>query len=340
MKRVISPIILLLLLAGCSKKPINPSDDENTDGKHLLEFTIDGFSQQLIPFADQIRASSIQASVNRSSVSSSSIKAETTPGNTLRDHINAIEIKIFQSGNLVDSIRQYANEPNFGTYSKYYKQDAIQFQIFIAAAQLGSEGDLEVRRGLDNKGSIADLYIKTLPDASDAYFSYSTISLNKGIVNSKIQLKRFVGRLEINLLEEIPASTHHIEVAIANTAQYFLFHDQRGYRHHKDIALDSIPYETVKVINIKPEDLGQDNFAFDAYFVKNGLLSGGVDFTTVTLRAFDEENNLLKSKTIPNVQIQTNVRTKLTGRLFTEPNLNFDIELVSAWNPTVHEIEF
>jgi len=340
MKRVLTPIIALALLAGCSKNPISLPDEDNTDGKHLLEFTIDGFTQQLIPFADQIKALSIQASADRSALSPGSIKAETIPGTLLRDHINAIEIKIYQTGLLVDSIRQYADDPKFGTYSAYHQKETSPFQVFIAAAQLGDDGDIEMRRGVDNKGLLADHYIKTLPEPSDAYFSFSTISLTQGTSNRKIQLKRFVGRLEINLKEEIPAATHHMEVRIENTAQYFLLSEQRGYRVNKDVAKDTIAYETVKVINIKPEDRGKPSFEINAYFVKQGLLTGEAETTTVTLNAFDAENNLLKSKIIPNVQIQTNMRTKLTGFLFAAPNLNFDMEIVSAWNTSVPEILF
>jgi len=149
-----------------------------------------------------------------------------------------------------------------------------------------------------------------------------------------------VGRLEVNLTEKIPAEAHHIEVTIDNTAQYFLMMEQRGYRFEKDIANDNLPYQTVKVIDIKPEDVGKEEYSFTAYFVKNGLLSSEAQTSKVTLKAFDAENNLLQTREIPNVALQTNMRTKLSGRLFTAPNLNFDIDIDGAWSDEIPEYEF
>jgi len=342
MKRnLILSVILFLLIAGCSKDSLKPEEEELNNEKHLLSFTIDGFSQDLVPFANQIKALNLSASASHQiSAGNTSNSIQATASSDIRDHINTIEIKIFRKGALIDSVRQFAADPDFGTYKKYHSITTSQYMVSIVGAMLEHNGDFATRPLTNQSNPILDHHIKMLPYPANAFYFQKQIDLNGGDVHETAKLKRFVGRLDIELMEEIPSTAHRIEITTQNTAQYFIPFEQRGYYYTEVESEDHTPYHTVKNIILKPEHFGKPSFSFNAYHVLKGKLGGAPQTTTVILKAYDSADKVIQTKEIPDVMIQTNMRTKLSGYLFSAPNLNFDMEIAADWDSEIPAYEF
>jgi len=335
-------VTVLLSISGCAKDPIPDIDDEDSqDGKYLISFTIDGFSQDLLPFSDKIRASDLSASANRnlnSALLPNSIQATGEPDTDIRDIINTLEIKVYRGNFLVDSVRQYADDPNFGKFANYYNP-GTPHNLFVAGALLENEGDLIMKKDSPT-GTTRDVYLRVLPQATDAFFIYKAYDFSKEPQHENLKLKRFVGRVEVELDEIITSDANRIDITIENTAAYFLPYHQRGYHLNQDIELDQISHHTIKSVQIKPEDVGRTDFSLSAYFVLKSELGTAPETTKIILAAYREDGSMIRQKEIPNVSLQANKRTKLVGKLFTVPNVDFEVGLESDWHSEVPEYEF
>ncbi|TCK84865.1 hypothetical protein [Albibacterium bauzanense] len=329
-RNLIPSFIFLLLISACSKDPLTPHEPGNEE-KQLLSLTVDGFSQSLLPFADRIQAANLSASLLPVALSSS--------GTNLSEYINTLEFKVYHKGNLVDSLRQYDGDPEFGKYENYLPPDGMPYSVFVTGAMLDldNEDDIELKRGVNT-----DLTsLRILPDPIDAFFFFNSYTMGIDPQTESIQLKRFVGRLEIDLIEEIPNDAHRLEVTVHNTAKYFMPVSERGYHLSTKEGEDLTPYNTFKTILIKPEDRGRTDYSFNMYFVLKSKLGSEAEITNVTIKAFDTLNKEVAIREINDVILQVNKRTKLTGIIFSHhPNRTFDIELDSDWDSEVPEFRF
>src|SRR5690606_37090041 len=91
--------VLLLFISSCAKDPVGPTDGQSSnDGEYLISFTIDGFTQDLLPFSNKIQAYGLNATTSRNSNSSlfSNSIQNTEEQTDIRDFINTIEIKVYR----------------------------------------------------------------------------------------------------------------------------------------------------------------------------------------------------------------------------------------------------
>lgn len=330
-RNLIPSFIFLLLISACSKDPLTPHEPGNEE-KQLLSLTVDGFSQSLLPFADRIQAANLSASLLPVALSSSSTN--------LSDYINTLEFKVYHKGNLVDSLRQHSDDPDFGKYEDYLSPDAANsYSVFITGAMLDLDngGDIELKRGAKTEHSS----LRILPELTDAFYFYNSYTMGTESQNESVQLKRFIGRLEIDLIEEIPYDAHRLEVTVHNTAKYFMPVSERGYHLSTKEVEDLTPYNTFKTFLIKPEDRGRTDYSVNMYFLLRSKLGSEAEVSNVTIKAFDTLNKEIAIREISDVILQANKRTKLTGIIFTHhPNRTFEIELDSDWDLEVPEFRF
>lgn len=325
-KKLIPAFVFLLLIGACSKDSLAPEEPINKGEKQLLSLRVDGFSQSLLPFVDRIQAANLSASL-LSPLSSSSTN--------LGDHINTLEFKVYHKNMLVDSIRQHSDNSDFGIYENYFLPHATAYRVFVAGAMLENGGNIELKRG----ATTDETNIKILPEPVDAFAFHGSYIIDAEHQTENIHLKRFVGRLEVNLTEEIPNNAARIEMTIHNTAQYFMPFSEKGY--HLDPKKDSTEYNTLKTILIKPEDRGRRDFSFNMYFILKSLLGSEAETSKVTIKAFDILSKEIAVREIDNVILQANKRTKLSGIIFGHyPNREFEIEINSEWDSEIPEYRF
>src|SRR5690606_27920836 len=121
------------------------------------------------------------------------------------------------------------------------------YSVFITGAMLEVDGDIEMKR--KDGASQQETSLRILPEPVDAFSFANSYIIGDEPQTESIQLKRFVGRLEIDLKEEIPQNASRIEITVENTAQYFMPLLNRGY--HLDPNDDSIQHNTLKTVVIQ-----------------------------------------------------------------------------------------
>lgn len=326
-RNLIPSFIFLFLITACTKDSVAP-DEPNREEKQLLSLTVGGFSQELLPFIDRVQAANLSASL---------FSPLSSAGTNLSDYINTLEFKVYRKSVLVDSYRQYSDDPDFGKYESYLSPDAaVPYNVFITGTMLGSEGDIELNRDIGS----TDFSLRILPEPVDAFTFYKSYTIGAEPQIESIQLKRFVGRLEIDLMEEIPYNAHSIEITVHNTAQYFKPISEDGYNLIPKEGENPINH-TVKTFLIKPEDIGRNDYSVNVYFVLRSKLGSEAELSKVTIKAFDNLNKEVATREINDVILQANKRTKLTGKIFTHhPNRTFEIELADDWDSEVPEFRF
>jgi len=328
MKRnLISLFILLLFIASCSKAPQTiPEEDLAENEKYLLSFTVSGFSQDLLPFPEKLQSTN--------ALSTNSLV-------NIRDYFNTLKIIVYYRNDVIDSVIQYADDPDFGQYSKYYPPSqsvSFPYNVVIIGAMLDNPDEEIVFEEMDQ---ITYSRVSISPNPADAFFAVKTFVLSPEPTHETIQLQRFVGRLDVQLDEEIPNTADQIEVTIENTAKYFMPVEKRGYHIDRIIKNDNVPYNTVKRIKINPEDTGRQDFSFSTYFMLKSILGSEAETSKVVIRAYNQDGKEITKREIPNVIIQANKRTKLRGLLFTSPpNMGFDMEIESDWDSEIPEFKF
>lgn len=326
---VIFWVMLTLLVASCSKAPTLDPIEESTEGKVLLSFSIDGFEQENLPFP----RASLQSSIRPAQAND----GENKPFD-LRDYANVVVYKIWKSGKVVDSLRQYASDPNFGEYSRFLpvskdSSNAEYYQIRIAAAMLEDGQSVHITGGDTNAT------LSFSPYAADGFFHSSSPVLSEGTEIKSVKLRRVVGRVEVIPTDTIPANAERVEIEVANVAKYFDMFFKVGYYSIKSSS-DGTGSE-VRRIPILPDDIGKNGKAFASYFMLKDTLGKTAPPRTVTITTFDKQQKVIMKRVVPNVNLQSNQITRLRGPIFSNrPNADFSIELENDWKTEIPEIEF
>src|SRR5690606_19533042 len=134
---------------------------------------------------------------------------------------------------------------------------------------------------------------------NDVFLQTTTIEVKSEPLNQSLVLARVVGKLEINLLDEIPADVERIDYSIANTTRSY-YPLGANYLSTDPISKTVYTYSP----NFK------DDMFFYFFFDNRGITSGDA---IVNIRAYGVEGNLILNKTINNVPVGVNQKTILTG---------------------------
>jgi len=328
---VIFWVMMTLLVASCSKAPKLDPTEETIEGKALLRFSIDGFAQETLPFP---KSPNLQSSTKPLHASDEGEK----PFN-LRDYANVIEYKISKYSTLVDSVTQYASDPDFGIYSRYLPVSADTteregYHINISAAML------EDGQSLRTKGGSSTLDLSFDPHTPDAFYHYSEVSLPEGSSINSVKIKRIVGKVEVIPTDTIPANAGKVEIDVYDVAKHFLLRKGTGYFVSQKTGDERVGSE-IKTISILPEDIGKSEKTFASYFMFKDKLGTQVAPRTVTITTYDKDDNVIMKRVVPNVNLQINQITRLRGPIFSNrPNADFSIEFESDWNSEIPEFEF
>lgn len=328
MKTSIKALFALLLissLSACSKKT-GTSDLEKLDGKVRVAFTVSGFEQELVPFPKPQTASAEKGFQTRASSTTSTV---------LSDHINVLDIYVFYhiGDGYIDHVRQYENDPNFGTYENYFDPDVYtaDLHVLFVGSQLG-EGEAFEWVNLQNFRAAG---FRIAPDMKEAFATRITTNL-KNLNTDPVILKRAVGRLDLQLEEVIPADAGHLEITIEHTGKYFAPFFGLGFT--ETTQPEDPSYNMVKSISILPEQLGEESFNASLYFfLKDATQQSSVP---IKVAAYDVNGTLIREVTLQDVKIQTNRITKIKGQIFTAPNMTHQIGLEGEWGEDFPVYEF
>lgn len=326
--KVILALLLVGLFAGCSKETLL-SEDENVDGKVRVAFTVSGFEHELVPFPNPIIASAEKGFFSATGGSGST---------DIRDHINVLDIYVYYGNRVghIDYVRQYADDAGFGTYEKYLDTN----EYHISTIRVAFHG-VKLSEGMSTEWVHTDrstaVGVRVQPEIEEA-FSNNLIFRLGDAIDENITLGRYVGRVDLNLEENIPSNAGYIDISIENTAKYFSPIQEVGFT--EAIGDDDPDYETIKRIQILPEHIDNSALQEQIYFVPREKKGSGPSQARIKVTAYSNTDELIREVSLSNVSIQANKVTKLSGTIFTIPNLKQDIGLDTEWDGEFPERNF
>jgi len=243
-------------------------------------------------------------------------------------------------GTLVDSLPS-------GKYSiiiagSYIKQDRSLFTINTRHPYDDLEIDVIQFRNPLNTASLSEDYGLS-PDriswTEDTFIKGFSLTVGGQDIQQAVTLERLTGKLEVNILDQIPANADKIEFKIYDAAYYIKLNTLQviGNTDYYDEGENAEYPETQMFypIQFKASDRGSSNFKYTKF------LYGRDQAVRVKIQCFDANGNVIASKNIPNVQIYKNKRTILSGKLFeTTPQTGFTISVNSEWDPATVEVPF
>ena len=155
----------------------------------------------------------------------------------------------------------------------------------------------------------------------DTFWAGTTVTVNNAPVTKSITANRVVGKLELNVLDAIPANASTISIAVyPEVAIHWLNtgKPEGGAPNDSTYTTATIPVSAI----------GHTNYTLDKI-----IGFAGSNFSVV-VTCRDASKNVIARRTASNVTISTNERTILSGDLFTNtaPNSqNFTVKVDTAW---------
>ncbi|MFB5944308.1 hypothetical protein [Albibacterium profundi] len=328
--KVLLALLLVGLFAGCSKETLL-SDEKNVDGKVRVAFTVSGFEHELLPFPNPIIASAEKGVFSATGGSGST---------DIRDYIDVLDIYVYHGGTgaeLVDHVKQYATDEEFGVYETYIDTTIYRSVIRLAFHGAKLDGNTDTEWVKVDKSLTSG--VGFTPYVSDAFSTFVLgVKLVPEGVESSVILSRYVGRVDLNIEEVIPESVGYIEVTIANTAKYFSPFYEEGFT---EIQGEGDPtHNTIKRIKISEEHIANRSIQEQIYFIPKEEKGSEPTQVTVNVAAYDIDGELIREISVPDVSIQANKVTKLKGTIFTIPNILQEIGVDTEWDGEFPEREF
>ena len=159
----------------------------------------------------------------------------------------------------------------------------------------------------------------------DTFWDEFTITVGSSNINQDVTLKRVVGKLEVKILDNMPASADSLSVTINPE---ILSKQVDGGTNNGSTPTASSTF----TVAIPASAKGLPNFTLDR------LVGDTQDINTVTITCKDAGNNILGTATVNNVVFTNNVKTILSGNLFGASgganSQSFTVKVDTAWNST------
>lgn len=299
-----------LLFSSCSKENTTAPKDEKL---YPVTFNLSTFSKEIVPMA------SLKKTVGQ-------ISASTASGTALNEAIQYIDYAVYnESGIKVNHKNSYFNNSNFGRIDDSLPKGKYKI---VVAGSTGGVGSLpnDYYSGIYNSGTngMGDIFLKQFE-----------LEVTGEPISQDVELKRIVGKIEIELADDIPASIEEIAYSVKGVGHYLYFSDTRT--SSGQTVSKSNYYFDYPDMGVGP-DYNQD---FALYF----FLQYDQDaIVSVNIRAYDNNRNLVVDKTINDVPVSINKKTILTGRLFDDvgstKGQSFSISVDDKWNSESNHVEF
>jgi hypothetical protein len=221
--------------------------------------------------------------------------------------------------NVVKTIAQDSTMANMGVITD--SLSAGHYQIAMVAGKKGLE--------VVTNPSLGNFYDYAGKAWQDTFWGTFAIIVGDHDISLTPTLNRVVGKLEVTILDNMPANADSLFISVDGDAtQTFLL----------DSAFFTSQTTTFPVF-IPASAKGQPNFTVDR-------LIGGIDFGfNVTITCKDAGGNVIKSVTASSIVINPNEKTILSGDLFTGSGgsgstQSFTAKADTAWNSTPNQVSF
>lgn len=181
---------------------------------------------------------------------------------------------------------------------------------------------------IGSNGGIIDTKVKPslfIASDYDTFYGKVPVTVSGTGVNQSVEMARVTGQLVLNINDAIPAGVTKIEMTYTSATYFEVF-----------TGLKTTYTTMTKTVALKAADAGKTNYRITA-----NLLASDKGVFNVTVKYYKiSQTSATATVYIPDVQCKTNVRTILSGSLFTNDppagvGQNFTIKLDPNWNAPV-----
>lgn len=220
----------------------------------------------------------------------------------------------------------YNSEENFGNINDKLPEGSYNVIFFGHNGRFDGNDDEYFFRGEDEKEPTL-MPVDGVP-FNDSF--YKKISINVPDDNSdlSIELERVVGKLEIIFTDNIPSKVNKIEYSLTGT--YWGIELTYGSPFHQEtVIIDKY---------ISDDEKDKPNYKLEFYSFSGG--EKGAIKSSITIKCFDVDNNVITSKNITNIDIIRNKITRLSGEMFSstkDNENNFTLTLDTDWSEIIEK---
>ena len=268
-----------LLFAACSKEEAPAPKEE---ARYSVTFNVNSLSHDIVPMQ---------------SIKPGGLMMAASSEKKLSEVITYLDYLVYDDeGMLIFEMNSQRTDSEFGQIKDIFGNG--QYKVLVLGRRHPFYGYPE-KYNNDSK-----LYTLGLMD--EVFFEQFDLLVSDKDIELDVELKRKVGRVEIEITGKIPAEVGEIKYSISGVSDHFIPKTNRAAN------------KTNQTRSVYPN--GDGTFSthdsgepLNFYFF---LDEDKAAKATVTLVAFDRQQNILAIKAIENVPVAVNRKTKLRGPLF------------------------
>jgi len=293
-----------ILISSCKK---DNSTTKPSAKKYNVTFNVTNFSTKQSAFA-----------LKRHTGPSS---ADALP--SLNSYFDVLYYLVYdQNANLVSRQQQDSTMSNMGTIT-----DALpagNYHVSIIAGKNGLFIEDPNYYGGDDYGYGGNPW-------QDTFFSSFFITVGSDNISQGVTLTREVGKLEVKLLDNIPANAAYLTISTSQEA--YGLDIWQGFYFYGPVGSVSFP------VAIPDSAKGKPNFTIDRLIANTNPING----LPINIVCTAADNSVIASITVQNVYCYANQKTIVSGDLFSSiagPTQSFTAVVDTAWSSGVTQVGF
>ncbi|MFA8436634.1 MAG: FimB/Mfa2 family fimbrial subunit [Marinifilaceae bacterium] len=242
---------------------------------------------------------------------------------TLNGVVNYLDYIVYSEDGGLLYRKEYKNtDENFGVVKDQFPKGKYHIIFFGLQDNLFGENFTEGTNLFQEASYYSDEPLE------DSFFRKITLTVPDENSNLAISLERVVGKLEVIFTDNMPQEVVKIEPLLTG-AYWGLEFATEGLFHQA-----TIDYKTYTITDAEK---GKPNFKMEFYSYAS---TGGIN-CGLTIKCLDVNNEVVATKSIPNIKIYRNKITRLSGSMFDGNNApaegNFKIEVDPDWAEVVEQ---
>ena len=294
MKKVLFlPVIAVLIFFSCKRD--HSAATKPAGKKYKVSFNVSNFTNKLGGF------------------SNSKLKINSTDTlTTLNGYLDILHYIVYDEiGHTLHFLVQDSTDANMGMFVDSLPAGNIQIVFVAGTKELNVPHFLTPSDGFGYPGA----------KWQDTFWGTIPLTVDNGNISREVVLKRVIGKLELTILDNIPANADSL---------IFTVNPEAATHWNSSGDPQGQPFDQVTYgVKIPDAAKGHANFTVDR------LIGNTVIPFTTTIVCKDASNHVLGSAQADNVVVHANVKTILSGNLFgSGPATNtqsFTVKIDTAW---------
>lgn len=209
-------------------------------------------------------------------------------------------------GKFIHRLKQVKGDSSFGEISDKLKIGQYTFVMVSCTNELNVGANLT---------SLAATKVKSLANSGDIFYKKLTLNVTAAGISRDVVLDRIVGCVEIRITDRVADNISRIELQIDNETPYF----------NLNTDLVDPTYSEVRSVSDEVNDSNRSAFSLGLL-----LLNDQVPISA-TIKLFDANSVLIKSKKFTGIQNIRRKKVSVTGKMSDFMSVGFKIGYDEAW---------